>query len=207
MGRRNGTLKYQVTQKYKSMLAIGNSRDIEKQNNNGKSNYIHSYNTLKAYTKASIGFADFCKKNYSCKTLEQCEKYCNEYIQHRRFIDRVSPFTQKMERSALSKLFQKDLTHIGTDSRSRANITRSRNETSNDSHFSVKKHEELISFCKSVGLRRAELQYLDNTCLRYHDNKTFVYVSNGKNGKTREVEVIGTKEQITLVADKIKKYP
>lgn len=83
--------------------------------------------------------------------------YVPEWIDTRQ---NLSPYTQKMELSALRKLFQHDFPDVRTKTRVRAEITRSRGIAERDKNFSVEKNQHIVTFCRCTGLRRAELQQI-----------------------------------------------
>ncbi len=191
------SLTYQVQETLKEKTAYGKSKHIDKANGTSKEN-IYSYNTFKTYMKMCNHFTDYCKENYKCKDLEQCEKYVNDYIQHRRNEDGVSAYTQKAELSAIGKLYGKSFfDSVETDVRHRSEITRSRMDTARSRHFSEEKNAELINFCKCTGLRRSELENIKGDCLiQKEDGNFYIHVEGGKGGKNRDVYILGQDEQV-----------
>ncbi len=166
---------------------------------------IYSWNTYRTYLKQGGYFTQWCKDTYGCKTLETCKKHANEYLQ--KLIDEdKSPYTIKMVTSALVKIYGCDRSDfIETPSRHRADIKRSRGDAERDKHFSEKKNAELISFCRSTGLRRAELEHLVGTDLEQIDGKYYVHVQRfSKGGRERYTEIVGTDEEIQSVINKMR---
>lgn len=194
-----GSLTKQVQTALDDKLAIGQSKHFDKLKGatQGK---IYSWETYRSYMKHCNYFADYCKAEHGCKTLEQCRPYVDEWLKTR---EKLSAYTQKLEASALAKMYgctTKDF--IKTGVRKRANITRSRGEKIRDKHFSEEKHSDLVSFCKSTGLRRSELQALTGDKLMEKDGQYFIKVSVGsKGGRYREAPVIG---DVSLVVERMK---
>lgn len=189
----------QVKRELDNKLAIGESKHKDKALGLTKDK-IYSWGTYRAYLKHNCYFVKFCKEKYNCKTLEQCRQYANEWLETRKHL---SSYTQKLERSALIKLYnEKSENFKKIESRKRENISRSRGEKIRDKHFSEKKHQEFINFCKSTGLRRAELAVLTGDKLKFRENgDVYIIVDKGsKGGRYREVPVI---DNIQLVIDKM----
>lgn len=198
MGHKNKkSLKQQVDEELRSMLAVGHSKHEDKISGDtaGK---IYSYGTLKAYQQQCIAFAVYCKKQHKVKNLADCRQYVNEYL--RMNIDRnLSAYTLKLQASALAKLFNcttKDF--IQTPSRKRENIKRSRHTVKRDSRYRDGKNDDFIRFCRCTGLRRREITALKGEALREEDGKYYIYV-RGKGGRKRVSEIVGAPEDIAFV--------
>lgn len=205
MGHKNKkSLKQQVDEELRSMLAIGQSKHADKVSGE-TADKIYSYGTLKAYQQQCIAFADYCKKQHKVKNLAECKIYVNEYLQNS--IDRnLSAYTIKLQASALAKLFHcttKDF--IQTPSRNRENIKRSRHTVKRDSRYKEGKNDDFIRFCRSTGLRRREITTLRGDCLQMKDGKYYIFVKNGKGGRKRLSEIIGSEEDIAFVIDTMQK--
>lgn len=220
------TLLKQIQNNLNAKLAIGESKKADKikylRDENGElirdtfgqkivvqedftHDKIYSWSTYKAYLARCNQFAQWCRKEFNCKTLKQCEAHRNEYIQ--KLIDEnKSAYTIKLNVCALSKLYNlssKDF--IETPARQRQNITRSRGIAVRDKDFSVKNNAELINFCRCCGLRRAELKQLRGTDLIEKDGRYFLHVhTNTKGGKERISPVVGTDEEVKAVVDRMK---
>lgn len=192
----------QVKETLQSKLALGQSKHIDKALGL-TSDKIYSVSTMRTYMKHCNYFTKYCKENYHCKTLNQCRKYVDEFIQLR--IDEgKSPYTQKLEASALAKLYGCHTTDfVQTEVRHRANIIRSRGKAKRDKHFSEANHIELVDFCKSTGLRRRELTQLTGEALYKMDGKYYLHVTKGtKGGKERTTLVIGNIENVVNLMTK-----
>lgn len=192
----------QVKQALDSKLAIGRSKHQDKLSEEEKreitSNYIYSWSTYRGYLKHGCYFVLWCKEKYRCKSLEQCRSHVDEWLESRKAL---SASTQKLEASSLAKIYGCSTTEfIKTDARLRANIKRSRGKKKRDAHFSEAKNRELVEFCKSSGLRRAELSALLGNCLKEEDGIYYIIVRSGsKGGKHREVQVIGNIDLVVRI--------
>lgn len=187
-----GSLTKQVQNALDQKLAIGQSKHLDKlKGKEFTKDKIYSWDTYRSYMKHCNYFIQYCKGEYGCKTLNQCRTYVDEWLQ-KRSEQGLSAYTQKLEASALAKMYgcsTKDF--IKTDTRYRAAITRSRGEKIRDSHFSEKKHQDLIEFCKSTGLRREELRLLTGDKLIKKNDKYYIKIDKGsKGGRYREAPVI-----------------
>lgn len=199
MGHKNKkSLKQQVDEELRSMLAIGQSKHMDKVINE-TSDKIYSYGTFNAYQQQCIAFAAYCKNQHKLKNLADCKQYVNEYLQ--KSIDRnLSAYTIKLQASALAKLFHcstKDF--ISTPPRIRKNIKRSRHPVERDGRYKNGKNDDFIKFCKCTGLRRREITALKGSALREEDGRYYIFVSNGKGGRKRLSEVVGSPEDIAFV--------
>ena len=197
------SLKQQVDEELRSMLAIGQSKHADKATGETVDK-IYSYGTLKAYQQQCIAFAVYCKQVRKAKNLADCRQFVNEYLQMN--IDKnMSPYTIKLQASALAKLFHcttKDF--IATPSRKRENITRSRYSVKRDGRYKTGKNDDFIRFCKSTGLRRREVTALKGNALREENGKYYIFVENGKGGRKRMSEVVGSPADIAFVINMMK---
>lgn len=212
------TLLKQIENNLNSKLAIGQSKKADKAQyifddlgnktlvkEDETRDKIYSWSTYKTYLKHTNYFAQWCREKYNCKTLKQCEKYINEYLQ--KLIDEnKSAYTIKMTACAIGKLYNcssKDF--IETPKRQRKNIKRSRLITEREKHFSIKNNAELINFCQCTGLRRAELSGLRGTDLIEKDGQYNLKVHTAtKGGRERISEIVGTDKEIKAVVDRMK---
>ena len=104
MGHKNKkSLKQQVDEELRGMLAIGQSKHVDKVIGE-TSDKIYSYGTFDAYQQQCIAFAVYCKNQHKAKNLADCRQYVNEYLQYN--IGKIySAYTIKLQASALAKLF------------------------------------------------------------------------------------------------------
>lgn len=199
MGHKNKkSLTRQVQEILDSKLKIGCSRYDDKKRGVADQ-YIYSYGTYRTYLKHNIYFVKWCKEQYGCKTVRECEPYIKDWIGSRR---NLSPYTLKMELAALAKLYGKSSEefHVSTPARKMENITRSRGSKERDKHFSKERHADLITFCRCTGLRRSELSALHGNKFIEQDGHYFILIDSGsKGGKYREAPIIGSPKEIETV--------
>lgn len=199
MGHKNkpnrGSLVKQVQDSLDAKLQIGRKKKPDKIAGISQ-NYIYSWETYHSYLKHCCYFAKWCKENHGCKTIEQCKMYASEWMKTR---EHLSVYTQKMEASALVKLYGCTLEELNiyTAARQRKDITRSRNTVKRDRHFSESNHAELVAFCRATGLRRAELKALHGTALYQDRSGYYLHITSGsKGGRERYAPIIGDKDLV-----------
>lgn len=199
MGHKNkpnrGSLVKQVQDSLDAKLQIGRKKKPDKLSGISQ-NYIYSWETYHSYLKHCCYFVKWCKENHGCKTIEQCKVYASEWMKTR---ENLSVYTQKMEASALVKLYGCTLEelNIHTAARQRKDITRSRNTVKRDRHFSESNHAELVAFCRATGLRRAELKALHGTALYQDRSGYYLHITSGsKGGRERYAPIIGDKDLV-----------
>lgn len=199
MGHKNkpnrGSLVKQAQDTLDAKLQIGRKKKPDKLSGISQ-NYIYSWETYHSYLKHCCYFVKWCKENHGCKTIEQCKAYASEWMKTR---ENLSVYTQKMEASALVKLYGCTLEelNIHTAARQRKDITRSRNTVKRDRHFSESNHAELVAFCRATGLRRAELQALRGTALYQDRSGYYLHITSGsKGGRERYAPIIGDKDLV-----------
>lgn len=199
MGHKNkpnrGSLVKQVQDSLDAKLQIGRKKKPDKLSGISQ-NYIYNWETYHSYLKHCCYFVKWCKENHGCKTIEQCKAYASEWMKTR---ESLSVYTQKLEASALVKLYGCTLEelNIHTAARQRKDITRSRNTVKRDRHFSESNHAELVAFCRATGLRRAELKALRGTALYQDRSGYYLHISSGsKGGRERYAPIIGDKDLV-----------
>lgn len=209
-GPNKGSLVKQISDTLNAKTAFGQSKYQAKAAGTAN-DYIYSFSTLKAYMKHCNYFASWCRSNpeitkelgHKARTLEECQPYAGKWISAR-ISQGLSPYTLKLEAAALTKLYGRsaeDLQLPPTPDRKRQDITRSRNNTVRDKHFSVSKNAPLIAFCKNTGLRRRELAELRYKDIMYEYGQMDIFVRNGKGGKQRIVPVLDPDEVLRLRPD------
>ena len=201
MGHKNKkSLNEQLKDALQSKLRIGESKHAHKIAGDDHQ-YIFSWNTYRAYIKHGRYFVAWAKATHRCKTLSECRQYADEWIQSR--IDKgLSAYTIKLEVAALCKLYGDTATdYIPTPSRLRRNIKRSRGPAARDKHMSEVTYKDLIEFCRSTGLRRAELKALtgDKLVLGQDGNYRILVNRMSKGGRPREALIIGNVSKIVAM--------
>lgn len=162
--------------------------------------FIHSNNTFRTYVAQCNRFTAWCYDR-GVKLPEPAKELVPEYIKFMQNEGR-SAWTIYTAISAISKAYGMRTTDWGIQppKRERNAVKRSRYATERDKHVSLDENKNLITFCKCTGLRRREVEEIHGTNYRLNSNGTmFVYVSNGKGGKTRWSEVYGTPQEIAQV--------
>lgn len=209
------SLVHQAEMKLKSKLAIGQSKhddkladkakrkEKKKTGSSEKLTYeesitmqkIYTWNTFRDYLKHACYFVKWCKEHYSCRTLDECRQYVDEWLTTRLVL---SPYTQKLEACALAKVYDcSSEDFIKTGVRHRAGITRSRKSAKRDKNFSKAKNKEFIEFCKATGLRKNELKCLRGTQLIKKNGLYYIAVTRGaKGGRYREALIISNVEAV-----------
>lgn len=181
-------------------LCIGQSRHVAKKDGTAQ-NGIYAWSTYRTYMKHICYFLNYVKEKHGVRSIEEARQYADEWLTTR---EHMSPYTQKMEVSALCKLYgetSKDFR--ATSMRHRADIQRSRGNRIGDKHFSISNNEELINFCECTGLRRAELESLRGDALEKRGNYYFILVK-GKGGKVRRALVCGTPDEVQRVVARMR---
>lgn len=198
MARREKGLSKQVQDVLDSKLKIGHSKHSDKKLG-VTGDYIYSWGTYRTYLKHTCYFVKWAKEKYGCKTLESCRQYVDEFLLER-ISQGMSPYTQKLEASALAKIYNcstKDF--IETETRHRKDISRSRGTKTRDKHFSESKNIEFVNFCKATGLRRSELRTLKKEQLFFDDESKIYFLKvKGKGGRLRSVPVL-TDEAVQMI--------
>ena len=210
MGQKRKSLRDQIKESYDSMLKIGGDKHADKLAGIAQ-NHIYSWETYRSYNKQSFKFADWVKQQeapadlgHKARTLEEARRYVEPWLQHN--IDRgLSPYTIKLQASALAKIYKCDF-DIETPSRSRDAIKRSRGEKARDAHFNEELHKDLVSFCRCTGLRRSELEQIRGTDLiTNRDGSYALNITRGtKGGRARVSPLVGPKEEIEKVIAQFK---
>lgn len=194
MGHKNqnkNSLVKQVQNNLDSQLAIGHLKRTDKITGT-VSDHIYSWETYRTYLKHCCYFVKWCKQEYGYRTIEECHPYVTEWMKTR---EHLSAYTQKLELSALAKLYHCSSADfdVHTKSRQRSEIKRGRDDVVRDQHFNEKLHAEFVEFCRSTGLRRAELRALRGTDLYLNPDGTYsIHVTRGsKGGRERFAPIIG----------------
>lgn len=202
MGHKNKrSLFQQAYDRLQSMAGYGRSKyEDKKAGISGK--YIYSFNSMKTYQKHINYFLHWCKDSkevrqtlgHTPRSLDECQAFVEPYIRDREAAG-LSAYTVKLEKSALSKLYQTSFDFQTINTR-RADITRSRREnTVGDAHFSEKNNKDLINACRCVGFRRSELEAAKAEDL-WEINGIYFMNIRGKGGRIRAAQLYGTAEEI-----------
>lgn len=165
--------------------------------------YIYSYDTMASYKKQSLAFVSWAKSDEqirqdlgrSPRTLAEIRPYVGTYLKGREAAG-LSPYTLKLQRAALSKLYGERI-EVELRGAKRSEITRSRGEAVRDRHFSEERNFEMVTFCKCAGPRRAELAKLDPSALVWKDGEPYIrYTKGTKGGRERLSPLVGSPAEI-----------
>jgi len=144
-------------------------------------------------------FHSVLREKYGCKTLAQCRQYADEWLRLRIDEEKKSAYTIHLERAALCKLYGDTAAdYISVPPRLRKNIVRSRRQAVRDAHFSEANHADFVEFCRSTGLRRAELRALTGDKLVKGDDGRWCILVNkmSKGGRPRKAPIVGNVAKI-----------
>lgn len=233
MGRKNKEyskdMHQQAYDKLTGMQAFGDSKKDDmaydkEHDTDTVSGKIYSFSTYKTYWKHTKYFIKWVQEKYpDCKTLKKAEKYVPEWLQTR-VNQGLSAWTVQTEVAALNKIYGikiDDPKRFQPPQRRKEDIVRSRGTKARDAHFSEKKNEELVNFCKGCGFRRNVLEKLKGDDLydkarvesvlkkaradgnqpmikactdalkTFPDKEYFILHRNDKGGKTRISPIVG----------------
>jgi len=187
---KNKSLVRQAQVTLQQKLRISEKRHLAKEQANDTEG-IYSWGTYRNYLAKACAFLKWAKNQYGCRTLDEARRFVDEYIQD--LIGKgYSAYTQKHIACALAKLYgcsTKDFTP--TQTRNRANITRSRK---GKAIFSEEKNKEFVDFCRSTGLRRHEIKKLRPENLSFNETTGEYRLTNikGKGGLVRECPILSS---------------
>lgn len=169
----NRDLHQQAYDRLKRMQHFGGSKTEDKKydrehDTDTMSGKIYSYTTYETYWKHIKYFIQYVKKHDpECKKLDKAKKYVPEWLQIR-VVEGKSAWTIQTEAAALNKLYgikKDDPQRFQPPRRNKEDIVRSRGAKERDKHFSERKNEELVNFCKGCGFRRNVLEKLKGSDL------------------------------------------
>jgi len=133
------------------------------------------------------------------------KRHMNEWLQSR--VDQgLSAWTVQTEAKALGKLYgiqPDDPDYFQPPKRVRADIKRSRGDRVRDQHFSQTNNADLIKFCRSVGLRKAELSALKGFDLKTREalQKELAELQSRPNRTAEEEKHMGVLRDALLFND------
>lgn len=183
-------MSYQVKQILGSQQCYGRSKHADKRAGNDYHPHgIYSVSTFDSYVKQSTAFGEWCKAEHGCKTIESCQPYITEYLDH--YSEGKSNSSVHTAKYSIQKLydalqpgFKVDYAH---GKRERALITKNRSEIKDVKDFNEVKHAALIEFGKATGLRRHELLKIRSKDVNLEAGTIVV---KGKGGKVRELKML-----------------
>lgn len=205
----------------RSKERFGESKHIAKINGTA-SEGIYSYITAKVYNRECHKFGEYVEQvspQGRHTRLSDAKVYAKDYIEKMNNDTSKSAYSVKLARASLAKLYNCNGSEFGeVRKRSRANITRSRNRTAvsektgktikNPStragHFSEKKHVNEVTFAKSTGLRRSELEQIKGNQFFQKNGNYYIRLEGYqcKGGRTRVVPVLDNNEKVKELCEK-----
>lgn len=215
MSRRESIVK-QVENRLNDMLRIGAKRH-ELKYNGGTDDIITSWGTYKTYRKACFAFVKWCKDNVDIISelghkphgLDECKPYINRWVGD--MVSRnLSAKTISMRSSALVKLYGSTRENLGIEDIPRfhrADTKRSRYDAVRDKNFNteIQHNNDLMTFCKCTGVRRAELEQIRGDMLIEKDGVYYLRITkNTKGGRPRVSEIVGSGEEISRVINMLR---
>lgn len=192
------SISYQVRGILEKKVRFGLSRKEVKRENDGKSPYIHSFDTYKTYVSKATAFGEWVKKTYGEKDVSKMRCYVKPYLEYLT-AKKLSPFSVRTYAQAIAKLYDctsKDF-DFEYEPRTRAIIKRSRNAVKN---FNEEHYRYVTDFIDATGLRRHEVLALKRKEIYHRDGVLYVFVRQGKGGKEREVSILAEDEETVLAA-------
>jgi len=189
MARERGLTK-QVQDALDSKLKIGSSKHHDKFAG-VTDQFIYSWSTYRTYLKHGCYFLRWAKAEHGCSNLDSARSYVDPFLSMR-IEQGLSPYTQKLEASALAKIYGCSTTDfVKTQTRHRADIERSRGGKVRDKYFSEKRNKDFVDFCKATGLRRSEIKGLTKDNLGFDNaSGTYFLKITGKGGRYREAMIL-----------------
>lgn len=188
MGKKKA-IENQLHNALKDKIAFGHSKHKDKQNLGfGKSTYkIYSYSTYNTYLKVAKEYAKWLTDTKHIGKYERMgntEQYTTEYLKYRQD-NGMSMYTLKMERSALSMLYSKQIDYE-LSKRNPKTITRSRKESTNDKHYNRNgKYKDVFIMALATGGRRKDLINLHASDLKEINGNLYITFNRSKGGRNR----------------------
>lgn len=143
--------------------------------------------TRSAYIKNYRKFIDFCRKEFDCKTADECKEHIAAYVDF--LVQKgLTPNTIHTYIAPVAIYHGVPMEEIEKPKRCAAHNVRSRSNNGrqyrSDNDESNPKYARTVEFQKRVGIRRNELANLHgNDYLQDADGNFFVIVRKGKGGK------------------------
>lgn len=180
------SLSYQIKTRLRSMTRYGQSKHEAKSVEGQHPEGIFSLETYSCYDRQLQLFAKWAKETHGARDLKDLMPLAEPYMQYR-MSQNLSPYTLKLDKAAIQKLFCREGLRINATlpARIRSGITKNRTKIKD---FNMKKHADLVLFGTSTGLRRSEM--LDLQWKDIDPETLSVTVRKGKGGKFRIVDRI-----------------
>lgn len=202
MAREKGkrrSVEQQVRSVLRGMRDYGRGRHEVKKS--GDTEVITSSKTLKIYEQECISFGTWCKEKGYGSNMQKQACHAEEWV-----MSYDSASSQKTKLSALRKFYGRDNPSLQfkTKARSRETITRGREVTKYEEHFSPQRHEPMVWVCVHTGLRREELKHLHGGCVSKHsDGHLYVDGVKGKGGRVRDIRILDDDSRTARIINNI----
>ena len=123
-------------------------------------------------------------------------KHIENYLKN--VAETKSAWTVSTKAAAICKMHKISIDDLEIElpKRKRQDIVRSRKAVKYEKHISDETEEFFASFTRCTGLRIREMKAVQGTDLVEKDGIFYVHVANGKGGKTRDAQVIGSDSEI-----------
>ena len=186
-------MRYQVQNELGKVKCTGRSKHLDKRKNNGFHPYgIYSQGTFSQYVEHCTRFAEWCKKEYGCKTLQECKTHVTDYLDDYSKRNRVTSL--HTVKYAIQKLY--DVSDHGyrvlyeTPTRRRIDIVKNRTPISEVKGFDEQKWNVEIKFGYATGARRSALLNLLYRDICEENGEVYVTFFKDKGGKTRTIKIM-----------------
>jgi len=168
--------------------------------------YIHSNNTYETYKGQCNHFGDWL--------TERAQKLGDSPYDKDKAWDLIPEYMKSLEEkgmsswtiscalSAIAKAYGVSTTEIDykAPKRERSKMKRSRNVVTRDAHFSEDNNRDLVTVLSCCGLRRHEVKALHGSDFGVdEDGNAIIHVKSGKGGKSRNVILHGSDEELKCV--------
>lgn len=196
MGKRRGSLNYQINEKMKSMFSPGESRYKGKETGEAK-NKIYSYNTFETYKKSVSQFTSWGKERFSWRNIEDIKKeHAIQFLKEKG----GSAWSLQTHKSAFNKVFGFDIKRqeANIPLRQKKNITRSREIKKMDSKVKLDKYSNQILIAQSFGIRRESMKKITFNDFKRDSEGVLRLTVKEKGGRIRESRVLPSRENEVL---------
>lgn len=215
---KRGSLSYQINQRMKSMLCVGESRhdakaDYKKNidgNTQNKTVGIHSYQTFENYKNVCKGFTTWVKSNdSSVKNIEDITtEHIENYIKHRAD-EGYSASTYSQDLAGLNKVFGTSVTKkdCNVDNRSCKKYTNNRELKEHHNHINLDNYKDECDLIKGCGMRRSSLEgkLKPSDFVRNEQGVCTGVKLKEKGGKTRVADIRASyQERVTNIVNSFK---
>ena len=169
------------------------SRTLWEKAKEGLSLYTNNV-TRSAYVKNYRKFIDFCRREFDCKTADECKTHIQDYVDY--LVQKgLTPNTIHTYIAPVAIYHGIPMEKIKKPKRCAAHNVRSRSNNGrqyrSDNDENNPKYARSVDFQKCVGIRRNELANLrGNDYFQDSDGKFFLIIRKGKGGKRQLQKIL-----------------